>query len=104
MIQNAANSGVGRAVIQLCKSMGVKTINVVRNRPDIGELKTELIDLGADFVLTQEELATAKTREWLQSDPAVKISLGLNCVGGRAATEMARSLSYVNDSFGIDIN
>ncbi len=95
VIQNAANSGVGRAVIQLCKSMGVTTVNVVRTRPDIDELKQELYDLGANYVLTQEELGTAKTREWIQCDPAVRnrISLGLNCVGGKAATEMARSLS-----------
>jgi len=37
IIQNAANSGVGRAVIQLAKLWGIETINVIRNRyVDIG--------------------------------------------------------------------
>lgn len=32
VLQNGANSGVGKAVIQLAKSMGVKTLNVIRKR------------------------------------------------------------------------
>lgn len=32
VIQNAATSGVGTAVIQIAKAMGVKTINVIRDR------------------------------------------------------------------------
>ena len=32
VIQNAANSAVGQAVIQLCRAWGYKTVNVVRDR------------------------------------------------------------------------
>ena len=32
VIQNGANSAVGTAVIQICKSWGVGTINLVRDR------------------------------------------------------------------------
>lgn len=56
IIQNGANSNVGQSVIQLAKVMGLKSINLVRNRPDLGTLKAELIALGADAVLTEEEL------------------------------------------------
>ena len=38
IIQNGANSSVGMAVIQLCKHMGVHTINVVRDRPNLSDL------------------------------------------------------------------
>ena len=69
VIQNSANSGVGRSVIQLCKgtlsiiyypkyfspAWGIKTINIVRSRKDIGQLKTELWKIGADHVFTEEE-------------------------------------------------
>ena len=34
VIQNGSNSAVGRLVIQLAKSLGVQTVNVVRNRWD----------------------------------------------------------------------
>lgn len=32
VIQNAANSGVGQAVIQIAASRGLTTINVIRDR------------------------------------------------------------------------
>lgn len=39
VIQNGANSAVGQLVIQLCKIWGIKTVNIVRDRPDIENLK-----------------------------------------------------------------
>jgi NADPH:quinone reductase-like Zn-dependent oxidoreductase len=47
VVQNAANSGVGRAVIAFAKARGVKTINLVRRAELIDELK----DLGGDLVI-----------------------------------------------------
>src|SRR5260370_40186468 len=47
IVQNAANSGVGRAVVVFAKQKGLRTINIVR-RP---ELIAELHDIGADIVL-----------------------------------------------------
>jgi NADPH:quinone reductase-like Zn-dependent oxidoreductase len=47
IVQNAANSGVGRAVIVFAKQKGVRTINIVRRSELIDELKR----IGADIVL-----------------------------------------------------
>ena len=47
VIQNSANSGVGRALIAIAKSLGLKTVNVVRR----DELVTELKAIGGDVVL-----------------------------------------------------
>ena len=47
VIQNAANSGVGRALIAIAKSLDLKTVNVVRR----DELVTELKAIGGDVVL-----------------------------------------------------
>src|ERR1700688_2651795 len=47
IVQNAANSGVGRAVIALAKARGFKTINLVRRTEVIDELKA----LGGDLVI-----------------------------------------------------
>ncbi|KAA0195041.1 hypothetical protein HAZT_HAZT005076 [Hyalella azteca] len=85
IIQNAANSAVGRNVIQLCSHYGYKSINVVRDRPTIAELKKELTDLGADVVVTERELRT--DRKIRQMD---KPALALNCVSGKSATELLR--------------
>jgi NADPH:quinone reductase-like Zn-dependent oxidoreductase len=47
VVQNAANSGVGRAVIAIAKARGFKTINLVRRPELIDELKA----LGGDLVI-----------------------------------------------------
>src|SRR5256885_4992045 len=47
VIQNSANSGVGRALIPIAKSLGLKTVNVVRREDVVAELKA----IGGDVVL-----------------------------------------------------
>ncbi|KAI9315383.1 hypothetical protein BX666DRAFT_1962230 [Dichotomocladium elegans] len=93
VIQNGGNSAVGQAVIQIAKAWGIKTVNVVRNRPEIDQLREELTELGATHVVTDEELGSftmrSQMKEWFAGKPPL---LGLNCVGGKAATEMARYL------------
>ena len=51
LIQNAANSAAGRAVIQIAHELGYKTVNVVRRSELIGELRAE----GGDVVLVDSE-------------------------------------------------
>ena len=59
-IQNGANSGVGRAAIQLGKLWGYKSINIVRKREQGNEeLKKELEDLGQ----TEKEKIRALEKE-----------------------------------------
>lgn len=60
VIQNGANSACGQSVIQFCKIWGYITVNVVRNRTEIESLKNQLKSLGADYVLTEEEVATTQ--------------------------------------------
>ncbi|XP_040546107.1 enoyl-[acyl-carrier-protein] reductase, mitochondrial isoform X1 [Gallus gallus] len=90
VIQNAANSGVGQAVIQIAKAMGIRTINVVRDRPDLPQLVERLLALGADHVVTEDALRKPEMKEIFKSIP--KPRLALNCVGGRSTTEMLRHL------------
>ncbi|CAG8455691.1 4883_t:CDS:2 [Funneliformis caledonium] len=97
VIQNGANSGVGQAVIQIAHAWNIKTINIVRNRPEIEDLKARLKSLGATYIVTDEELGCYKTKdlikEWTNiNDNNVGIKLGLNCVGGKISTEMAKYL------------
>lgn len=100
VVQNGANSAVGQAVIQICREWGVGTINLVRDRPDIDGLKRELSQLGADHVLTYDEFlsrdfnARQKIKEWIGTgkEDGGDLLLGLNCVGGKETTEMAKLL------------
>lgn len=99
-IQNGANSGVGRAAIQFGKLWGLRSINVFRERetPEATEaMKKELHDLGADVVVTESQFLS---REWKDQLAEItrkgreEIGLGLNCVGGKSATAIARSLGH----------
>jgi mitochondrial enoyl-[acyl-carrier protein] reductase / trans-2-enoyl-CoA reductase len=98
-VQNGANSGVGRAAIQLGKEWGLKSINVVRDREDKNELdklKKELISLGATKVVTESELQGKDFRDQVKSwtsSSREPIKLALNCVGGKPATVLAKTLS-----------
>ncbi|GAA5824083.1 hypothetical protein JCM3770_006058 [Rhodotorula araucariae] len=97
VIQNGANSAVGTAVIQLAKAWGVGTISLVRNRPSIDELKSQLHALGADHVLTYDEFLSRdnntrhKIKEWVGKDGELR--LALNCVGGKETAEMCKMLA-----------
>ncbi|KAF2828353.1 trans-2-enoyl-CoA reductase-like protein [Ophiobolus disseminans] len=98
-IQNGANSGVGRAAIQLGRKWGYKSINVIRARDDVKQLdklKQDLRDLGADIVITDAELQSQgirdQVKEWTNGGRE-PINLALNCVNGKAATAMAKLLA-----------
>lgn len=91
-IQNGANSGVGRAAIQLGRIWGLKSVNIVRNRPNLDELKAELEGLGADLVVTEEELGRELKGKLKTLTGGKGVRLALNCVGGRATTDMIRQL------------
>ena len=85
VIQTGSNSAVGQAVIQVAKAMGVQTINLVRNRPDFDQLKSKLTDLGADWVVREEDLKTLKLP---------KAKLGFNCVAGKSGIAMMKNMEH----------
>ncbi|XP_043362129.1 enoyl-[acyl-carrier-protein] reductase, mitochondrial isoform X6 [Dermochelys coriacea] len=67
IIQNAANSGVGQAVIQIAAALGIKTINVIRDRPNLQEVVDRLTSLGADHVITEEMLRKPEMKDLFKS-------------------------------------
>ena len=77
VIQNVANSAVGRLLIVLAHQRGLRTVNVVR-RP---ELADELKQLGADLVIVDgDDLAARVARETGEAP----IKLGVEAIGGAA--------------------
>lgn len=90
VIQNGANSAVGQAAIQLCKIWNLNSVNVIRNRPNVDELKDKLKSLGATEVLTEEEI---RTTTLFKSGSLKPPKLGFNCVGGKSATNIMRHLT-----------
>ena len=86
VIQNAANSAAGRAVIQIARERGIKTVNVVRRE----ELVEELRVLGGDVVLIDGEALRDNVKE---STGGAPIHLGLNAVGGDSALRLMNCLA-----------
>ncbi|KAJ8974014.1 hypothetical protein NQ317_006484 [Molorchus minor] len=89
VIQNGANSACGQNVIQICRSWGVRTVNIVRARPELDDLKVFLRELGATEILTEEE---ARTTEIFKSGKLEQPKLALNCVGGKSSLNIMRHL------------
>jgi NADPH:quinone reductase-like Zn-dependent oxidoreductase len=86
ILQNAANSGVGRSVIQIARALGLRTLNIVR-RP---ELVAELTALGADCVLTEDDDLREMAGQIFGGQPP---RLALNAVGGASALNLANALA-----------
>src|SRR5438067_13886891 len=86
LIQNAANSAAGRAVIQIAHELGYKTVNVVRRSELISELRAE----GGDVVLVDSENLRREVQDAIGGSP---VRLGLNAVGGESALRLANCLA-----------
>ncbi len=82
VIQNVANSAVGRLVIMLAKRRGLRTLNVVRRE----SLFPELTALGADACVLDGPDLTVRAAA---ATHGAKIRLGLDAVSGAATGRIA---------------
>ena len=82
VIQNVANSAVGRLLIVLAKQRGLRTVNVVRRADLAGELKA----LGADVVVVD---SSDLARQVGEATADARIMLGVEAIGGAATGRLA---------------
>jgi trans-2-enoyl-CoA reductase len=85
IVQNVANSAVGRLVIRLARARGIRTMNVVRRESLFGELKA----LGADACAVDSPDLADEARAATGGAP---IRLGLDAVSGRATARLSSCL------------
>ncbi|MSP75810.1 MAG: alcohol dehydrogenase [Rhodospirillaceae bacterium] len=86
VIQNVANSAVGRLLIVLAKQRGLRTVNVVRR----ADLAGELTALGADLVLVDGDDLPARVAQ-ATGDAAIR--LGVEAIGGAATGRIVDSVA-----------
>ncbi|MFE3271168.1 zinc-dependent alcohol dehydrogenase family protein [Streptomyces sp. NPDC059215] len=86
VVQNAANSGVGRSVIAYAKERGLATLNIVRRE----ELVGELLALGADAVLVASADVAEKARTVVGDAPVL---LALDGVSGGGTSPLVEILT-----------
>jgi len=87
LLQTAAGSALGKMVIRLGKKFGFKTINVVRRREQIAELKS----LGADVVLAEVDGDIAEQVQKATGGSGVRYAV--DPVGGSTGSAVVRSLA-----------
>ena len=85
VLQNAGNSTVGLAVIQMAKVLGFKSISQVRREELIAPLKA----LGADHVVIEGSGWAKQVNELTGGEP---IQLALNSIGGASASDQIKAL------------
>src|SRR6202022_5121621 len=85
VVQNAANSGVGRWVIAFAKTRGLKSVNIVRSP----ELVAEIEAIGGDVVVDSPDIAERIKAAVGQAE----LRLALDGVSGPATGVLAATLS-----------
>lgn len=85
IVQNAANSNVGRMVIRFAHELGLKTVNIVRR----GDVAEALRSDGADIVIIDEgqDMAAA-----ISSATSAMPKLALDAVGGSATKALGAAV------------
>jgi NADPH:quinone reductase-like Zn-dependent oxidoreductase len=86
VIQNAANSAVGGYLIQIARSHGLRTVNVVRRESAIADVRRH----GDEIVLVDGPDLAKRVAE---ATGGAKIRLGIDAVGGLATEHLARCLA-----------
>jgi NADPH:quinone reductase-like Zn-dependent oxidoreductase len=86
VIQNSANSSVGRALIPIAKSLGLKTINVVRREDVVAEIKA----IGGDVVLIDGPDLAKRVAENTGKAP---IALAIDGVGDSSTSNLLGCLA-----------
>jgi NADPH:quinone reductase len=86
LLQSAAGSALGKMMIKLGRKDGFKTLNVVRRREAVDELKA----LGGDAVISSSDGPIDQQVRDLTGGRGV--SYALDCVGGETGSQVFKSL------------
>jgi NADPH:quinone reductase-like Zn-dependent oxidoreductase len=86
VVQNCANSGVGRAVIAIAKGRGLRTVNFVRRHEQVAEVQAA----GGDIVLVDEGDAPERVQDLVDGG---NVRLALDGISGTASARLISALS-----------
>jgi NADPH2:quinone reductase len=86
LMQSAAGSALGQMVIRLGKKYGFRTLNIVRRREQVEELKK----LGADAVIVESD---GPLKDQVRSLAPEGVRFAIDPVGGKTASEVIAALA-----------
>lgn len=87
IVQNAANSGVGRSLIALARARGFRTVNLARDESVLAGLAAS----GADVVHLDDATVAEDVRKEIGD---ARVALAVDSVGGESAARLLDLLSY----------
>jgi NADPH:quinone reductase-like Zn-dependent oxidoreductase len=87
VVQNAANSAVGRLVIRFARETSYRTVNIVRRADVVDSLRAE----GADAVIVDD--GADLTAAILAATGGIPPRLALDAIGGRATAALAAAVA-----------
>jgi NADPH:quinone reductase-like Zn-dependent oxidoreductase len=87
IVQNAANSGVGRSLIALARARGFRTVNLARDESVLARLAAS----GADVVHLDDATVAEDVRKEIGD---ARVALAVDSVGGESAARLLDLLSY----------
>jgi NADPH:quinone reductase len=87
LLQTASGSALGKMVIRLGRKFGFRTINVVRRREQVAELKA----LGADVVIAEEDGDV--TEQVMKATGGKGVRFAVDPVGGKTGSAVLRSMA-----------
>lgn len=93
IIQNGANSAVGRYIIQMAQLLGIPSINIIRDSDHSQATKHELIQLfdrSDTVVITENE--TSSLEEILKIRGIEKPRVAFNCIGSASTMKTISSI------------
>jgi len=91
VIHNAANSGVGVAVIQVARSLGLKTVNVVRS--EVASAMIQPLSPDVTIVFDEDGDINKAAEEIKQATSGASLRLALNGVGGDSSKLLLKCLA-----------
>ncbi len=86
LAQTAAGSTVGRLVLQLARTEGFRTLNLVRRPAQLAELAA----LGGDLTFCTDDAEWPA--QFAQAAASSRLEKAIDCVGGRVGATVAREL------------
>jgi NADPH:quinone reductase-like Zn-dependent oxidoreductase len=87
LLQTAATSTVGKLVVQLARHRGVRTINVVRRRSAVDEIRQLG---GTEVICTEDEVLSTRVAEITGHEGVRK---AVDCVAGELGADVFRALA-----------
>ncbi|KIM75825.1 hypothetical protein PILCRDRAFT_78438 [Piloderma croceum F 1598] len=101
VIQNTATGMIAQAVIQFARLQGVRTVNIMRDRKDFDVVRSRLLALSADMVLSESQLEALVQVQPLSHTRRIVLAIDsvFGSSGSRIANQLVQGGTYVSLGF-----